>query len=439
MIAGVGHYMLDSYKSKSTKSSDIWARALQVFAGGINHNIRTFGLDKCGAYPPYITRGDGSHVWDVDGNEYIDWWMTHYAQILGHNNPQVRKALQLRIENGHHFGAPNEEQVLLAEKIQNAISFMKKMRFCSTGGESTMYAVRLARLFTKKRLVAKALGGWHGGNDSLSYHLKHPYTDEPFYDGVSFNFNDKDSVDALLKKHGNELAAVIIEPVLGAGGAIPPEPDFLPYLREETEKRDIILIFDEIITGFRFTYGSAGERIFKVIPDIITLGKITGGGLHLGVYGGREDIMTLATPGAEGGRWVGGGTFSSHPLSMVAGSVTLDELKSRKEEYPHLNRKATDFRARINSIFEEKKVTILSTGYGSLTYIHCLNKRLGNPPYSSKDIGEAFDHQKMDKFQGLLMQEGVLGYHGLGALSFSHSDEDVEFTYKTIEKIVDSM
>ena len=230
--------MMEDYKKRTVKSNDLWNRALRVFTGGINHNIRTFGLDNCDAYPPYIARGEGSHIWDVDGNEYVDWWMMHYAQILGHNNPKVRQALKARIDNGHHFGAPNEEQVVLAEKIQSAIPFMKKMRFCSTGAEATMYAVRLARLFTKKRLVAKALGGWHGGNDALGYHLKHPWSDGPFYDGVSFNFNDRESVDSLFKQYGNELAALIIEPVLGAGGAIPPEPDFLPYLREETERRD---------------------------------------------------------------------------------------------------------------------------------------------------------------------------------------------------------
>jgi glutamate-1-semialdehyde 2,1-aminomutase len=435
----MGLKMLERYKNQSAKSSQLWNRALRVFVGGINHNIRTFGLDKCNAHPPYIAKGEGCHVWDVDGNEYIDWWMTHYAQILGHNNPAVRKALKARIDEGHHFGAPNEEQVVLAEKIQNAIPFMRKMRFCSTGSEATMYAVRLARLFTKKRLVAKTLGGWHGGNDSLGYHLKYPYTDEPFYDGVSFNFNDQDSVDALLKKHGNELAAVIIEPVLGAGGALPPEPDFLSYLREETERQDIILIFDEIICGFRFLYGSAGKEVFGVEPDIIVLGKITGGGLHLGVYGGREDVMALAYPGAEGGRWVGGGTFSSHPLSMVAGSVVLDELKSRKNEYPELNKKGTDFREHVNSLFEEKNVNILSTGYGSLTYIHCLQKSLGHPPFTGQDIGEHFDRKNMDKFQGLLLQEGILGYHGLGALSFSHSEQDIEYTYHAIERVIESM
>ncbi|UCE11532.1 MAG: aminotransferase class III-fold pyridoxal phosphate-dependent enzyme [Candidatus Thorarchaeota archaeon] len=431
--------MLDKYKSSSPKSGNLWRRALQVFPGGVNHNIRTFGLDSCGAYPPYVSKGQGSHIWDVDGNEYVDWWMTHYAQILGHNDPNVRKALKDQIERGLHFGAPNESQVILAEKLAEAIPFMEKMRFCSTGAESTMYAVRLARLFTKRRLVAKTLGGWHGGNDSLGYHLKHPFTDAPFFDGVSFNFNDIDSFDSLLAENGNELAAVVIEPVQGAGGALEPESGFLPYIREETEKRGIILIYDEIISGFRFCYGSAGDKLFSTVPDMITLGKIAGGGMHLGVYGGREDIMSLATPGIEGGRWVGGGTFSSHPLAMAAGSVTLDELRSRRDKYDSLNRKATDFRAKVNAVFDGLRARAISTGYGSLTYIHWLHTDLGEPPFTGRDLSAASDHDTMDKFQGLLMQEGIFGYHGLGALSFSHSDDDIGSTLSAIESVSKSM
>lgn len=428
--------MLDDYKKRTPRSREFWERAIRVFAGGINHNIRTFCMDRVGAYPPYITRGEGSHVWDVDGNEYVDWWMTHYAQILGHSNPVVKSALIERIQHGHHFGALNEEMVGLAERIIDAIPYMKKMRFCSTGAEATMYAVRLARLFTKKRLVAKVFGGWHGGNDTVGYHVSYPFNDAPFYDGVTFNFNDPDSADILFKQFGPDIAAVIVEPILGAGGALAPEPGFLEFLREQTERLGAILIFDEIITGFRFRYGTVGKALFGVEPDLTTLGKVAGGGMHLGVYGGREDIMALAEPGAKGGRWVGGGTFSSHPLSMVAGSATLDELRKRADKYPALNKKGEEFRVRVNQIFQEQDFKAVSTGYGSLTYIHCLHKELGAPPYSGFTIGEAFDHNLMDRFQSLLMQEGVIGYHGLGAMSFAHTPEDIEYTLKAIENVV---
>ncbi|MHA1907265.1 MAG: aspartate aminotransferase family protein [Candidatus Thorarchaeota archaeon] len=430
--------MLERYKERTPKSAKLWERALRVFPGGINHNIRTFGLDRCGAYSPFIVKGEGSKIWDIDGNEYIDFWMTHLSQILGHNNSSVRTALQSQIELGSHFGSLTETQVILAEKIQSAIPVLKKIRFCSTGSESTMYSTRLARNFTKKALVAKARGGWHGGNDSLGYHVQYPFTDAPFFNGVSFDFNDIDSFDQMLTKHKDELAAVIIEPVIGAGGAIAPEAQFLPYLREQTEKHGILLIFDEIITGFRLCYGSAGTDVFEVEPDLITLGKIAGGGMHLGVYGGREDIMELARPGAEGGRWVGGGTFSSHPMAMVAGIATMDELHKRRDEYSKLNQMGDSFRTRLNTLFDENKLIALATGIGSMVIVSILKEKV-TPPYTAGNLGQALDHDGLDVFQSILMEEGIFGYHGLGALSFAHSESDLAKTAEAIEVAIKAL
>ncbi|MFX0209085.1 MAG: aspartate aminotransferase family protein [Candidatus Hodarchaeota archaeon] len=428
--------MLEKYKEATSGSRKLWDRALKIFPGGINHNIRTFGLDRCGAYPPFMKRAEGSHIWDVDDNDYVDWWMTHYSMILGHNHPKIREYIQTQVIEGHHLGALNEPQVILGEKIREAIPFMTKMRFCTTGSESTAYAVRLARLFTGKRLVAKACGGWHGGNDALGYHLSYPFSDEPFFDGISFDFNNRESVDTLFNNHGKDLAAVVIEPVLGAGGGLAPKPDFLPYLREETEKRDILLIFDEIVTGFRLCYGSGGKEVFGVEPDLITLGKIAAGGMPVGVYGGREDVMSLATPGAKGGRWVGGGTFSSHPISMVAGIATLDTLQSLKEEYIILNSRGDKFRGEINELIENSKVDALATGTGSIIFIHWLKSKLKETEITGVKIGEALDKGQLDHFQGRLLEQGVFGYHGLGALSFAHSEKDLEFTLEAIEKVV---
>ncbi|MHA1483874.1 MAG: aspartate aminotransferase family protein [Candidatus Thorarchaeota archaeon] len=424
--------MLEKYKQATPKSRDLWSRALKVFAGGVNHNIRTFGMVSPGAYPPYIKRGTGSKIWDEDGNEYVDWWMTHYSHILGHNHPRVGKAIQKQMEDCIHLGALNEHQVIFAEKIQEAIPYLKRMRFCATGSEAAMYAVRLARLFTGKRLVAKARGGWHGGSDALGYHISFPFSDDPFYDGVSFEFNDSNSVNLLLKKHGKELAAIVVEPVLGAGGGIPPEPDFLPYLREETEARGILLIFDEIITGFRLRYGAAGKDIFNAEPDLLTLGKIAAGGMPLGVYGGREDVMALAAPGAKGGRWVGGGTFSSHPLSMVSGIATLDQLHSLSDDYASLNKRGEDFRERLNHILVNKNVNALATGYGSMLFINCLKHDIGSATLTGGSIGAVFDKRGQDIFQAMLMEQGVFGYHGLGALSFEHSEQDLERTLEAV-------
>jgi len=426
--------MLEDYESSTPKSKKLWARALEVFAGGVNHNIRTFGLDECNSHPPFIARGKGSHLWDVDGNKYVDYWLTHYSAILGHNHPAIREAIINQAKHGHHLGALNEHQVEMAESMQDAIPFFEKMRFCSTGGEATMYAVRLARLFTGKSLVAKAFGGWHGGNDAVAYHIKYPYDDDPWYNGVTFNYNDKESVDKLLESHGDDIAAFIVEPVLGAGGGLPPRNGFLNYLRKETEKRGIVLIFDEIITGFRLTYGSAGLNLFGVEPDLATFGKIAGGGMHLGAYGGREDIMQLAAPHAEGGRWVGGGTFSSHPLSMVAGLATLDELQKRKDDYSKLNKKGDQFREKINQILHDKGQSAISTGTGSIVFIHALSDTI-DPPLTGEKLGRLLDRRSLAEFQSKLIEKGVFGHHGLGALSFAHSEQDLEFTLDAIAKV----
>jgi glutamate-1-semialdehyde 2,1-aminomutase len=375
-----------------------------------------------------MSRGQGAHIWDVDGNKYIDWWMTHFSLILGHNHKPIREAIQSCLPNGHHLGALNEYQVKFATKLQEAIPYLHQMRFSVTGSEATMYAMRLARAFTQRRLVAKARGGWHGGNDSLTFHLKYPFSDEPSPNGVSFEFNDRESIDHLFKKQGKDLACVIIEPVIGAGGGLAPQSEFLPYLREETEKRGILLVFDEIITGFRLCYGSAGREVFGVEPDLITMGKIVAGGMPLGVYGGREDVMALAIPGAEKGCWVGGGTFSSHPLSMVAGIATIDSLHSKKREYPRLNRLGNVFRAELNDSFNEKNINILATGEGSIVFLHWLRKQLVDTPITPSKIGAAFDPTQQDYLQAVLFERGVFGYHGLGGLSFAHKKQDIEQT-----------
>ncbi len=431
--------MLEDYSSRTRRSSDLWARATRVFPSGVSHNIRTFGMPTSGSYPPYIERGKGGHIWDIDGNEYVDWWMTHYSMILGHNNPHVVEAVRARLDSGYHFGAPTEFQVKYGEEIQKAVPILKKMRFTATGSESTMYAVRLARLFTGRPLVGKALSGWHGGNDALAFHLKYPYSDDPFYDGVSFDFNSRASLDEMLKKYGKKIAAVIVEPVVGAGGGLAPEDDFLSYLREETESRDILLIFDEIITGFRLKYGTAGDGLFGVTPDLLTLGKAAAGGMPLGVYGGRDDIMSLAVPGAKGGRWVGGGTFSSHPLTMVAGLAVLEQLRAKKDEFSRLNKMGDVFRERLNDMLEEKKVSLIGTGYGSINFISCLTNLPPDDITTPGQISKLFDHKQQDIFQGLLMQECIFGYHGLGALSFAHTDDDIEKTLMGISRAVNKM
>jgi glutamate-1-semialdehyde 2,1-aminomutase len=243
----------------------------------------------------------------------------------------------------------------------------------------------------------------------------------------------------MLKKHGKNLAAVIVEPVIGAGGGIPPIDGFLPYIREETASRDILLIFDEIITGFRLRYGTAGDKIFGAEPDLLTLGKAAAGGMPLGVYGGREDVMALAEPGAEGGRWVGGGTFSSHPLTMAAGLAVLEQLRGKGDEYKRLNTMGDNFRKRLNEMLQEMNAPLLGTGFGSINFISYLKLVPKEPIKTPGQLGGLFNWNKQDIFQGFLMQEGIFGYHGLGALSFTHSEEDIERTLLGISNAIMGM
>ncbi|NWF94580.1 MAG: aminotransferase class III-fold pyridoxal phosphate-dependent enzyme [Candidatus Thorarchaeota archaeon] len=431
--------MLEAYVNRTPSSRGLWERARRLFAGGVNHNIRTFGMVTAGAYPPFLSHGKGSHVWDIDGNEYVDWWMTHYADILGHSHPVITKAIRDQAQKAVHLGGLTGTQVVFGEAVNDAIPMLELMRFCTTGSEATMYASGIARVFTGRRLIAKAIGGWHGGNDTLAYHIKHPFADESLVGGVSFDFNDRESVDAMLKTHGHQLAAVIVEPVLGAGGAIPPEDQFLNYLREETESRDILLIFDEIVTGFRLAYGDAGTKVFGVRPDLITLGKAAGGGMPLGVYGGREDVMRLAAPGTPGGRWVGGGTFSSHPLTMAAGTAALGELRRKSDDYRPFNRQGDLFREELNSVFQETGTPAIATGMGSIVFITVLRKRLEGTHLTGSRLGAAMDNQLQDVFQALLMHHGVLGYHGLGAMSFAHSRKDLDKTVEGVREAIDSL
>jgi glutamate-1-semialdehyde 2,1-aminomutase len=186
-------------------------------------------------------------------------------------------------------------------------------------------------------------------------------------------------------------------------------------------------------------YGTAGDKLFGAEPDLLNLGKAAAGGMPLGVYGGREDIMALATPGAEGGRWVGGGTFSSHPLTMAAGIAVLERLREKKDEYGRLNKMGDSFRTRLNAMLHDMKAPLIGTGYGSITFVSHLTSDFDEPLRTPGQLGALFDHTQQDIFQGFLMQEGVFGYHGLGALSFAHSEEDIEKTLQGISAAVSNM
>lgn len=310
-------------------SRELMARARDLFPGGVNSPVRAFG--GVGGEPFVVERGEGSRIWDVDGREYIDFVLSWGPLVLGHAPPVVLEALDETMRRGTSFGIPTELEVRLAEVIVERLPHIEMLRFVSSGTEATMSAIRVARAVTKRDIVLKFDGCYHGHADSflvragsgvatLGLPNSPGVPDALARLTITAPFNDLSAVDRALTQ--NDVAAVIVEPVVGNAGFIPPDPEFLPGLRALTEKAGALLIFDEVMTGFRIAYGGARER-FGVIPDLTTLGKVIGGGLPVAAYGGRREVMECVAPA---GPVYQAGTLSGNPLAMAAGIATLQAL-----------------------------------------------------------------------------------------------------------------
>ncbi len=422
----------DVYLKKTPKSKTLFEKATKVMPGGVCHNIRYFP-----PYPVYINRTKGSKIYDIDGNEFTDYWMGHYSLIFGHAPEPIIYALKEQLENGTHWGITNNLQVEFAELVHNIVPCAEMVRFGVSGTEATMYAVRLARAHTKRKIIAKVEGGWHGGNSFLSVYIHKPY-DKPDSAGllpeatkytIGLPFNDIELTSQILLKHKDDLAAVIIEPVVGAGGFIPAEKEYLKALRELTEEFDSELIFDEVITGFRLALGGAQE-FYDILPDLVTFGKILGGGMPIGAVCGREDILDLASPLKDRKKWdsalVGGGTFSINPLSMIAGIKTLSILqKDERKIYPRINAMGQNARQGIEKVLIEQGINAKCTGVGSLFQTHFPYEEdvtLKNP----RDIEFLTDAKKRDKeFKLRLINRGFFVMHGGGAVSTAHKESEI--------------
>ncbi len=430
---------IKTFQENRPKSKELWDTALKVLPGGISHNIRTFGLPLIGSFPVFIKSATGPYLEDIDNNKYIDCWCGHFAMILGHNPPEVQDVIQKALSHGWHFGTNTEYQVKLAETIIQGNSGIEKIRFCTSGTEATMYASRLARAFTKRRFIAKAQLGWHGANDTLYYAVGNmndtitpPGLLTPKEAGIlTFEINNEKIFD-LIKKESNNLAAIILEPILGGGGGFPVKIEFLKRLREETEKYDILLIFDEVITGYRFTDALFQNKI-NVIPDLTTMGKIIGGGLPIGAIGGRKEIIELSSPEVENQVLIGGGTFSGYPLSMIAGLKTLEILKNSQKEYQRINQEGNELLNNLNKFFNEEKLPILAKGYKSMIMLHALSKWIEQP--SLREIIEFKDKQREALIQLSLFNRHISGLHGLGSISMAHNKEHLTKIQEVVEEI----
>jgi len=434
------------YEGKTPTSRKFYEEARQVTPGGVSHGLRYFS-----PYPLFIQRVEGSRIWDVDGNEYIDLWMGHYAAILGHRPGVVIQAIKEVVDLGTHWGIVHERQIALARLIQEMVPCVERLRFCVSGTEATMYAVRLARAFTGRRVIIKMEGGWHGGNTDLSAAIKAPF-DQPESAGIlseispfirAIPLNDGEAARSAIRACKGDLAGVIIEPVMGAAGMIPSDTAYLETLREETARIGAVLIFDEIITGFRLAVGG-GQAYYGVVPDLVVLGKIVGGGSNIGVIGGRKEILDLTDPTIPRkkgeGVMAGGGTFSCSPMTMVTGLAMLHHLKAHAHEiYPRLNALGERLRQGMEIASEKAGLLGRSTGAGSL----CAFYFPLDPDMRVKSAGDMqtrTDIRRIDhEFRLRMLNHGVYTAHGGGAVSTAHTETDVDRIVETVEIVTREM
>ena len=329
-----------------SKSEALFARAQKLIPGGVNSPVRAFR--SVGGTPPFIARGEGSHLFDVDGNEYIDYVCSWGPLILGHRPPMVIDALREVLEIGTSFGAPTGREVELAELICASVPSIEMVRLVNSGTEATMSALRVARGFTGRDLTVKFEGCYHGHVDSLLVKAGSGMATLGIADTqgvprsfaettIALPFNSIDAVEAAFRERGDKIAAVIVEPVVGNMGCVPPVPGFLEALRDLTTKHGAVLIFDEVMTGFRLALGGA-QQLFGIRPDLTTLGKIIGGGLPLAAYGGRADIMNKIAPV---GPIYQAGTLSGNPVAVSAGIAVVKHLRGNPGIYGELERRTT--------------------------------------------------------------------------------------------------
>lgn len=401
---------------------------------GVSHNIRYYA-----PYPFVVKSSSGKNLVDVDDNNYTDYWMGHWSLILGHAPSKVKDSLRKQIEKGWMYGTVNEQTILLSELIAKAVPVAEKIRYVTSGTEATMYAVRLARSVTGKKIIAKIDGGWHGYTSDLLKSVNWPFTESESSgvvneeEIVSIPYNDLEKSVEILKKHSKDLAGVIIEPVLGGGGCIPAESDYLKGIQEFCKKNDSLFILDEIVTGFRFRYGCLYPTM-KLDPDIVTLGKIVGGGMAIGVMCGKKEIMEYSnTTGKKKSErsYVGGGTFSANPSSMTTGYSTLSVLKNGKAIYSKINDLGDYARKELSKSFDGK---VIVTGKGSLFMTHFLKNeitKIVNAAQASMcDVKALHDyHFKMIAHDGIFFLPGKLG-----AISNAHSKEDIKKMVLASEK-----
>jgi glutamate-1-semialdehyde 2,1-aminomutase len=410
-----------------SRSEASFARAQKLIPGGVNSPVRAFR--GVGGTPPFIARGEGSHIFDVDGNEYIDYVGSWGPLILGHRFPGVIDALREVLAIGTSFGAPTEREVELAELIRECVPSIEMVRLVNSGTEATMSALRVARGFTGRDLTIKFEGCYHGHVDSLLVKAGSGMATLGIADtaGVpeafaattlALPFNSIDAVESAFRERGQQIAAVIVEPVAGNMGCVPPLDGFLEGLRRITTQHGALLIFDEVMTGFRLALGGAQER-YGIKPDLTTLGKIIGGGLPIAAYGGRADIMSKVAPL---GPIYQAGTLSGNPLAVSAGLAMLRYLKTNPGVYQQLERRAAQLTAQV-----PEGITINRVG-SMFTFFFTPD------PVTNWESAKRSDTERFRHFFHWMLDRGIYlapSQFEAGFVSAAHSDDDIARTAET--------
>ncbi|MGB7413691.1 MAG: glutamate-1-semialdehyde 2,1-aminomutase [Thermosynechococcaceae cyanobacterium] len=425
----------------TTKSEDIFAAAQKLMPGGVSSPVRAF--KSVGGQPIVFDRVKGSHVWDVDDNQYIDYVGTWGPAICGHAHPEVIAALRDALDKGTSFGAPCILENVLAEMVIEAVPSVEMVRFVNSGTEACMAVLRLMRAFTGREKLIKFEGCYHGHADMFLVKAGSGVAtlglpDSPGVpksvtrDTLTAPYNDLQAVQALFAAHPGEIAGVILEPVVGNSGFIAPDAGFLAGLREITKDEGALLVFDEVMTGFRIAYGGAQEK-FGITPDLTTLGKVIGGGLPVGAYGGRRDIMGMVAPA---GPMYQAGTLSGNPLAMTAGIKTL-ELLGRSGSYEQLDQTTGKLITGLLNIAKENGHAVCGAHISGM-----FGMFFTEGPVHNYEDAKAADAQKFAKYHRGMLERGIYlapSAFEAGFTSLAHTDEDIEKTLAAAQAVLSSI
>jgi glutamate-1-semialdehyde 2,1-aminomutase len=426
---------------KTTKSEEIFAAAQKLMPGGVSSPVRAF--KSVGGQPIVFDRVEGAYIWDVDGNKYIDYVGTWGPAICGHAHPEVIGALHAALEKGTSFGAPSALENVLAEMVIDAVPSIEMVRFVNSGTEACMAVLRLMRAFTGRDQMIKFEGCYHGHADMFLVKAGSGVATLGLPDSpgvpksatsntLTAPYNDLEAVKALFEENPDEIAGVILEPVVGNAGFIPPDAGFLEGLREITRDRGALLVFDEVMTGFRIAYGGAQER-FGITPDLTTLGKIIGGGLPVGAYGGRKDIMSMIAPA---GPVYQAGTLSGNPLAMTAGIKTL-ELLQKPGTYEALDRMTKQLADGMLQIAKETGHAVCG---GQISGMFGFFFTEG-PVHNYEDAKKS-DLIKFSRFHRGMLERGVYlapSQFEAGFTSLAHTEADIEQTLAAAREVLSSL